>query len=178
MCMFVQATISMVNTLFECMQECVFVCFCVHETLLKALQRSMAASLLWKWIVGILYLSLPPFGPWNARAYFRIMALSRYQFPWELRCSPHSALPTPSFTEVWRGRWGGKCGIQCYDEWMLMRDSYYAELIILSLHWGLFVSSGRSHSLTLWNMTRPMLCVCLCVCLGAKPTDHWSFCSN
>lgn len=132
---------------FQCFQcavwmhtVCAYVCFCVHETLLKTSQCSVAAAPLWKWIVGILYLSMPPFGPWNARAYFPIMALSCSQLPWEPRCSPRSALLTPSFTEVWRGRWGGKegneCAMQCHDEWTLMRDSYYAELIILSLHWG------------------------------------------
>lgn len=114
---------------------------CAQDTQCKMPWSSVAASLLWKWIVGILYLSMPPFGPWNARAYFPIMALSCSQLPREPRCSLHSAFVTPFFTCVcvngeMRRNEGSECALQCYDEWTLMRDSYYAELIILSLHWG------------------------------------------
>lgn len=137
-CMFVQAAISVVS--IYCLSLCRSVCFCVRETLLKTSQHSVAASLLWKWIVGILYLSMPPFGPWNARAYFPIMALSCSQLPWEPRSSPRSALLTPLLCRSVKGEMrrkkGRECAIQCYDEWTLMRDSYYAQLIILSLHWG------------------------------------------
>lgn len=120
---------------------CVFMCFCVHETLLKTSKCNVAATLLWKWIVGILYLSVPPFGPWNAQAYFSIMALSCSQLPWETRCRLTRLYypPPPPFlhTHV-RGEMkreeGREPAIQCYDEWTLMRDSYYAGLIILSLH--------------------------------------------
>lgn len=162
-CMFVQATISVVS--IYCLSLCRSVClcvFCVHETLLKTSQRSLAESLLWKWIVGILYLSMPPFGPWNAQAYFPIMALSCSQLPWEPRRSPRSALLTPSFAEVWRGRWGGKKGASVLYSAM-MSERWWGTVIMHSLLFSLctggIVSSGRSYSLKLWNMTQPMVCV-------------------
>lgn len=169
--MFVQAAISLVSiylSLSMCRSVCVHVCFCVHETLLKTSQRSVASSLLWKWIVGILYLSMPPFGPWNARAYFPIMALSCSQLPWEPRCSPRSALLTPSLAEVWRGRWRGKKGASVLYSAM-MSERWWGTVIMHSLLFSLctggIVSSGSSYSLKLWNMTRPMVCVYMCVCL-------------
>lgn len=164
-----------------------WVCVHEHETG-KMLQSSVAASLLWKWIVGILYLSMPPFGPWNARAYFPIMALSCSQLPREPRCSLHSALLTPFFTCVcvcvWRGRWGGKKGASVLYS-VMMSERWWGTVIMQSLLFSLctggIVSCGRSYSLKLWNMTQPIACVCAraCVCPEAKPTDLlWSFCSN
>lgn len=112
-------------------------------------KRVWAAAEQWKRNVGMLYLSMPPFGPRNARAYFPIMALSCKQLPWEAGCSPRSAVraqPTVLYVSVWlRVRvcvcmhFGGgrECvQTQCCDERALMRDSYYVGLIILAVHEG------------------------------------------
>lgn len=67
-------------------------------------KRVWATAEQWKRIVGMLYLSMPPFGPRNARAYFPIMALSCKQLPWEAGCSPRSAVraqPTVLYVSVW-----------------------------------------------------------------------------
>lgn len=142
-------TISVVSIYF--VWVCVFtVCvfLCVWDIVKDA---PWTATLLWKRIVGILYLSMPPFGPWNARAYFPIMALSCSRLPWETRCSPRSAvLAPPCFIEVWRGRWRGKKGesVCCTvlwwvnaDEGQLLCRAYYS----LSALGGLSVAAAAIH---------------------------------
>lgn len=136
---------------------CVFMCFCVHETLLKTSKCNVAATLLWKWIVGILYLSVPPFGPWNAWAYFPIMALSCSQLPRETCCPPRSAVlspPPPLFTHMWGGRWRGKKGESLL--YSAMSEHWWGTVIMQGLLFSLctrrIVTSSCSYSLKLWNI--------------------------
>lgn len=120
------------------------------------------------------------------------MALSCSMLPWEPCCLPHSALRTPPhppscFTEVRRGRRGGKKGVSVLYS-VVMSERWWETVImqswLFSLSAGDIVSSGWSYSLKLWNMTQSLVCVYMCVCLrvcifALGPSQQiWSFCSH